>query len=190
MGGIVSSSYAAALLEIAKREKKLKEYKEQLKDIEKTLSNSQDIVRVMEYPWISKQDKKKILGKVFDCEIYVMNLLYLLVDKSRFNSLKEICRDFIADANELLNIEVVVVTSAYALTKGEVTDIRRMLEKKRGKAIELIQIIDPSCIAGIRLKIKDLVMENTAAGRLEAIKQLAAKADIQSEGGESHEAEA
>ena len=66
MGGIVSASYAAALLEIAKREKKLKEYKEQLKDIEKTLSNSQDIVRVMEYPWISKQDKKKILGKDFD----------------------------------------------------------------------------------------------------------------------------
>ena len=190
MGCIAAGSYASALLNIAVQEKRLQEYKEQLKGVKETISSSESLRRVMEYPWISKEDKKRILGRVFGCHRYIMNMLYLLVDKNRMGCLKDVCSIFIERANELLNIEVAEITSAYPLTEVELESIRCLLEKKRKRTIELKQIIDPSCIAGIKLKIKDMVMENTAAGRLEAMRLLAAKADIQGRPGEEHEAEA
>ena len=175
MGSIIAKNYGEALLNIAEENDSLKDYKEELQSLYENIDKNQELLRVMGIPWISKEDKKEILRKVFSFDGYIMNFIELLVDKNRFSYLKEICEEFINRANEKLGVQVAEVTSAVELSRGEVKEIKKLLEKKLGTDIEIRTVIDSSYIAGLRIKVKDKVLDNTVLSKLEAIKERVTK---------------
>ncbi|WP_426351240.1 ATP synthase F1 subunit delta [Alloiococcus sp. CFN-8] len=178
MGSIISKNYGEALISIAEEADSLKEYKEELQSLRDRLDKNQELLKVMDIPWISKKDKKEILRKVFSSDGYIMNFIELLVDKNRFSYLEEICEEFIDRANEKLNIQVVEVTSAVELERKELKEIKKLLEKKLGTDIDIRTVVDRSYIAGMRVKIKDKVLDNTVLSKLEAIKERITKVVI------------
>ena len=178
MGSIISKNYGEALISIAEEADALKEYKEELQSLRDRLDKNQELLKVMDIPWISKGDKKEILRKVFPLDGYIMNFVELLVDKNRFSYLEEICEEFIERANEKLNIQVVEVTSAVELERKELKEIKKLLEKKLGADIEIRTVVDSSYIAGMRVKIKDKVLDNTVLSKLDAIKERITKVVI------------
>jgi len=178
MGSIISKNYGEALISIAEEADSLKEYKEELQSLCDRLDKNQELLKVMDIPWISKKDKKEILRKVFSFDGYIMNFIELLVDKNRFSYLEEICEEFIDRANEKLNIQVVEVTSAVELERKELKEIKKLLEKKLGTDIDMRTVVDSSYIAGMRVKIKDKVLDNTVLSKLEAIKERITKVVI------------
>ena len=178
MGSIISKNYGEALLNIAEESNALKDYKEELQSLYEFLKKNQELQRTMDFPWISKEDKKEIIRKLFTFKGYIMNFIELLIDKNRFAYLQEICEEFIEMANERLNIQVVEVTSAVELTRGELKDIRKLLEKRLSTDIEIRAAVDSTYIAGLRVKIKDKILDNTVLGKLEAIKERALKAAL------------
>lgn len=176
MGSIIAKNYGEALLNIAEESNALQDYKEEFQNLYEVLRKNQEILRVMGFPWILKKDKKEILRRLFTFDEYIMNFLELLIDTNRFSYLEEICEEFIERANERLNIQVAEVTSAAELTKRELKEIRKLLETKLGTTIEIKTVVDSSYIAGMRLKIKDKVLDNTALSKLDAIKERITKA--------------
>lgn len=175
MGSIIAKNYGEALFNIAEENDSIKDYKEELQSLYEHMDKDQELLRVMEIPWISKEDKKEILRRVFSFDGYIMNFIELLVDKNRFSYLGEICEEFINKANEKLGVEVAEVTSAVELSRGELKEIKKLLEKKLGTDIEIKAIVDSSYIAGIRVKIKDKVLDNTVLSKLDAIKERVTK---------------
>ena len=105
MGSIISKNYGEALLNIAEESNALKDYKEELQSLYEFLNKNQELKRTMDFPWISKEDKKEIIRKLFTFKGYIMNFIELLIDKNRFAYLQEICEEFIEMANERLNIK-------------------------------------------------------------------------------------
>ncbi len=171
MGSIIAKNYGEALLNIAEENNSLKDYKKDLHELMEVVHKNQELLRVMGFPWISKRDKKEILRSIFNFDQYIMNFIGLLIDNNRFSYIEEICEEFIDGANERLNIQIAEITSAVELTRGEIKDIKRLLEKQLGTNIEIRTIIDSSYIAGIRLKIKDKVFDNTVISKLNTIKE-------------------
>ena len=136
---------------------------------------------VLTHPKIHKKEKKTTLETVFQSEIdpMVLNFAKLLIDKSRFQSFHEITKLFIQRYNIENNIEVAYVRSAKPLSDEEIDRLKAMLEKKLNKTVELHMQEDPSLLAGLRIRINDMVLDNTAKSRMDNLKLLAQSEAVQ-----------
>ena len=140
-----------------------------------------DFMRVLTHPKIHKEEKKQTLTSVFGSEVdhMVLNFAKLLIDKSRFQNFHDITREFVKQYNEVHNIEVAYVRSAKKLDDAEISRLKSMLEKKLSKTVELKIQEDPDLLAGLRIKINDMVLDNTARSRMDNLKQLAQSEPVQ-----------
>lgn len=71
------------------------------------------------------------------------------------------------------------VRSAKKLGDAEISRLKSMLEKKLSKTVELKIQEDPDLLAGLRIKINDMVLDNTARSRMDNLKQLAQSESVQ-----------
>ena len=111
------------------------------------------------------------MRQIFSYDAMVMNFVQLLVDRNHISSVSAIKDVFVTTANDYLNIEVAEVISATELKGEDLKEIKALLEKKTGKEIEIVNKVEPENIAGIRVKVKDIVYDNTVASKLEKMKQ-------------------
>lgn len=101
----------------------------------------------------------------------LLNFLKLLIDKGRFAKIEEIRREYNKAYNDFNNIQVVHVKSATPLQKEEIAKLKETLEKKLQKKVDFVLSTDKDLIAGIRIKINDQIIDNTALGRLQRLKR-------------------
>lgn len=179
MAGLVAVNYSEALFELAKEEKKLDQFKNDLSAMDDVLCSSEELKQVLKHPKVEKKDKKHILEQIFkDVDPYVINFAKLLIDKNRFAHFHEICKCYYNSYNEYNNIEVAYVQSATKLSDEQIKAIKDMLEKKTNKAIEIKTKINEDLLAGVRIKIKDEILDNSAAARLERMKENVVKTTL------------
>lgn len=171
MAGVVATNYSEALFALALEENKLQTFYKDLNTVCSVLAKQEDLKAVMKHPKVDKKDKKEILSKVFkDIDAYVLNFMKLMIDKSRFSHFEETCKCFMNMYNEHEGIEVAYVQSAKALSEDEKSAIQKMLENKTNKKIEMRCKVNEDLLAGVRIKIKDEILDNTAAAQLARMK--------------------
>lgn len=181
MAGIAAKSYSDALFALAQEEQKLDTFKADVCMMDEQLKAYPDFMRVLTHPKIHKEEKKQTLASVFGSEVdhMVLNFAKLLIDKSRFQSFHDITREFVKQYNKVNNIEVAHVRTAKKLEDAEIKRLKSMLEEKLSKTVELHIQEDPDLLAGLRIKINDMVLDNTARSRMDNLKQLAQSEPVQ-----------
>lgn len=179
MAGLVAQNYGDALFSLAKEEDKLTTYKEQLEMVLSALQKEPEFLRLLAHPKMDKEQKKEMIDSVFKPALdkTVLNFMKLLIDKSRFSHIQDICHAFHDMYNKEYGIMVAYVTSAKALDEQEVQSLREVLETKTKKKVELVVNVDEDLMAGIRVKIGDQVIDNTARTRLENLKDMVVKSE-------------
>ncbi len=168
----IAKAYGDALFEIALDLKKCDEYRKNVSLLKDSMDERW--IQLLNHPKISKDEKKKLLEKVYEGNLdpVLINFLKVLVDKNRFRYVKEACDAFDEDYVDHFNILVAHVTSAQELNEDEKKRLNVKLEKKMQQSVECIYDVDPKLLAGIKVKIKDFVMDNTALNRLTNLKNL------------------
>ena len=75
----VASRYAIALLNIAREERKIKEYVDEVEQIGNLLSQNKDLLTLLKDYGLSTIEKKNLLTSIFENKIseYILNLLYV-----------------------------------------------------------------------------------------------------------------
>ena len=179
MAGVVALSYSEALFSLGKEREMLDTYKDQLGFVNQQLKDNDEFKRILAHPKMHKEAKKEMIASVFGTAIdhTLLNFLKLLIDKSRFQNLDAISKEFVKRYNKEYNIEVAFVKCAKPLTSEEATRIQTMLEKKLNKQIEMRISQDSDLIAGVRIKIGDIVLDHTAKNRIDQLKVLAHATD-------------
>lgn len=172
MAGIVAKSYCDALFSLAEEDNKLALFKEQLEVVKDTLKANAQYRALMSHPKINREQKKEMLEAVYGEKIdhTLLNFLKLLIDKSRFQAIEDITKEYIKAFNNVNNIQVVYVKSAKALNDEEVLKLKKTLEEKLQKKVDFVLQVDQDLIAGIRIKINDSIIDNSAKGRLDRLK--------------------
>lgn len=172
MAGLVAKNYCEAIFSIALEDKTLDLYKEQLQFVDETMAEA-DFYTILSHPKISRSEKKDVLEKVYakDLDATLLNFLKLLIDKGHFRSLHDIVKEYIKSYNEVNNIQVVYVRSASVLKEDEIQRLIKALENKLHKKIDLRLCVDEDLIAGIRVKINDEIIDNSAVSRLERMRK-------------------
>lgn len=168
MAGIVAKNYCDAIFTIAQEDDKLDLYKEQLMFVDFSMMEA-NFYEIIGHPKISRVQKKEMLERVFQESLdpTLLNFLKLLIDKNHFKAMHEIVKEFIKNYNEVNRIQVVYVRSAVSLKDEEIKRLSDALETKLNKKIDMRITVDEDLIAGIRVKINDMVLDNSALARLE-----------------------
>ncbi len=179
----MARSYSDALFTLALEEKKLDLIKEQLCFVDEIIKENHDFLYLMTHPKVHKDEKKQTIQAIFFGQVdrTLLNFLKLLVDKGRFYDLHEIAKQFMNQYRMINDIVVAEVRSAQPLSDEEASRIHDMLEKKLRQQVEMHVSVDRELLAGIRIKVNDLVLDYTASSKMEHLKRLAVNANSHKE---------
>ncbi len=165
------NGYALALFSIAQEEKKLKQYKEKsLATIEAIEENSR-IIHLLDSKSIDIEERKVIVKKAFkSTNKNMINLLFILVERSKFHMAMPILKKFVKLTNKILNIKEGTAYSVKPLEPKELKEIETRTSKILGYKVVLINKLDAELLSGIKIIVGDEIIEDTVLSRLEQIK--------------------
>lgn len=149
---MVSKEYSKALYELADTNNIIDEINENLKSFILLLNENPDFIKVLTYPKISNQDKKKtIKDTLLNFNDLFITFLYVLIDNNRINEIKDIASDYQRMVNESKGIYDVLVYSAKKLDANQIEATKLSLIKLlKAKSININNMVDESLIGGIK----------------------------------------
>jgi F-type H+-transporting ATPase subunit delta len=170
---LVAQRYAKALLDLSSDDISKENVLEELSDVTQSVTNSNDLNRVMNSPVISKEEKKNLLVKLFgeNTSNTILNLLKLLVDKDRFNILESISKEYKNEVNKLNNLLNINITSAIDLTDSDKAMIKVKLEHILKKDIELDWSVNSDIIGGLVFEVGDNIIDTSLRHKLQEIRR-------------------
>ena len=170
----IGSDYAQALYDLALDEGLSKDILDQLKVLQQAFAQESAFIRLLSTPTLTKDERCGIVDDSFRGKVhaYVLNFLKILTEKGYMRHFSDCCdayRDLYNDDNGILPVKAV---TAVALTDDQTSRLSDKLSAITGKRIELINIVDPKCIGGVRLDYDGKRVDDTVQHRLDAVHSL------------------
>ena len=156
----VSIQYAKSLYELST------DLDRDLTDLEvlkSCICDQTELVKVLQHPSISKEEKKEIFKNLLSDKVenYFLYFIYVLVDNERILDINHIYDTFKMLVDEKHNILNCDVVSKYPLATMIKNDLVKFLENKYHKQIIINEIIDNSLIGGIKVIVQNEVIDYT-----------------------------
>ena len=170
---VVAQRYAQALFELAQKNGQTGPIQEDLLELKKVFQANKELGQLLESPRLKTAKKKELLADLFKgANQYILNTLFLMLDKKRINEVVNLVNEFTAFTNEAAGIAEAKVYSTRPLSADESQAISTAFAKKIGKqALRIENIIDPSLIGGIRLQIGNNIYDSSVSAKLERLKR-------------------
>lgn len=161
--------YARAIIEVAGSAQRANTVRAELEKFEVARAASQDLQLLYANPGIDLDAKFKITHAIAS-KLGVSDLtgkvLEILIRNHRMNDLAAIADALATMVNEELNIAVADVRSAHKLSEQEVAQLRKTLEEKVGRRVEVRLKTDPSLLAGFVAQIGSEIYDASVVGKI------------------------
>lgn len=161
--------YATAIFDVAGSTEKANAIREELTRFEAARVSARDLRDLYANPAIENQVKvnvtKTIADKLALSEL-AQKVLEVLLNNHRMNDLGAINFALASLVNEKLSIVVADVTTAHQLNETETAELRKTLETKVGKKVELRLSTDPSLLGGFVAQIGSEIWDASVVGKI------------------------
>lgn len=170
---VTAMRYAQAAFEIAKEQNNLEKWQDDLAKL-KEFANDKDVYNFLVNPKVSRAKKLEIIKKSLKgLDQQVLNMICMLIDKSKIRAATEIVEEFERLNNEHKGIEEAEVTTAVALDSKESALLSEKLSKRIGKKVILRNKVDPALVSGMVVRIGDKLIDGCLRSKLKSMhKQL------------------
>jgi F-type H+-transporting ATPase subunit delta len=172
-GASVSKRYARALLDIGLERDSIESLREQLEGLARLFGDSHELRNALLNPSIRLAERKKIIdaiGERAGWDPMMRNFAMVLLDKDRFRHIESIAREYARMADVHAGIVRAKVTSATKLDFAQENKIRKALEDKTGKSVELTTEIDPSLIGGVVTRVGSMVLDGSVRTQFQQLR--------------------
>ncbi len=153
----VSKRYAKALLSLAIENSILHEAYADMVLISKAFSCDKELKIVLKSPIIREGKKQNILSRIFEGKVHplIMHYMKIIARKRRAALLEGISHQFINVYKAHLNIESVIVTTAFPIDQQLREKVLEVAIKLTPKTIDFLEKVNPDLIGGFILDIGD-----------------------------------
>jgi F-type H+-transporting ATPase subunit delta len=160
--------YAQAVFELSAESGRATQVGNDLRTIWDSMKADESTVRFFYAPIIDRAEKQKVLLDAFRGKIeeIALHTLLLLVRKHRERLLPELIRQYGMLERAARGEEPLIVASAHKLPREELKSLVERLSKIYGKRFEIEERIDPGVLGGVRIRMGDVAIDGTVAGRL------------------------
>ena len=165
--------YAQAILDLAKEQNVADTVFADMQQIQKTVSNSEELKDVLGSPLVKVEQKVASLKAIFaNAGTISIGLFDSLASNKRLSILDEVALSFIALYEQDKGAEVAIVTTAVPLSGELETQIlSKVKEFTNGKDVTLKSIVDESIIGGFVLRVGDLQYNASIASQLSNLRR-------------------
>ncbi|WEK82868.1 MAG: ATP synthase F1 subunit delta [Mycoplasma sp.] len=170
---LVNTAYPLVLFEYVTKHNNLNTIFKQVETVLKDLkANEYELSNFLANVNVAKQERKEVLDEIYLNQIdqYLLNFLKTTIDFNRARNLIKILKSFLGMCNDYLGITVLKIHSPFALNKQQMDQLFNALSKKYGKQIQLINVINPSLIGGIKLTSDSVSIDRSYTSQLQSIK--------------------
>lgn len=169
---VVSKRYGQSLFEAALEQGKLDLVFEELAGLERVIKDNQAFFKVLEYPFITLNEKNKIINEVFSKSFdkVICDFLKVLIEKDRMYILNAVLEDFEELYYEYKKLLRIQVTTAFELEEDYRNRLVDKLKEVFKQDIIMDVRIDPAIVGGLYIKAKDKVIDATVRGKLDRMK--------------------
>ncbi len=165
--------YAKSLLDLAIERNALEQVKNDMGFILEVIESSRDLRVLLNSPIVNGDKKKAILEEILGQSVSELTygFIRIILTKGREAELLGIAHGFQNLYRVHMGIEEAVITSAHELSDAQKEDIRTKLKGVTGSSIEIKEIIDPSIIGGIKIRVGDKQYNGSIAYQLDQLKR-------------------
>lgn len=166
--------YAQALYRQAEDEGVLENILEDTRLVSSMVNQSRELQVFLKNQIISKQKKKEVLDNIFSSSLREMtvNLIDLLLHKHREELLGAVAESFAEIYNEHHGIIKAEVRYSMKPDDKQVSELKKALEKKTGKTVELNLLEDKSLIGGLTIRVGDTVIDGSVKNKIQKLDAL------------------
>ena len=172
----VARPYAKALFDLAGAERKLPEWSAALAAAAAVLADA-NARRALANPGFDDGARAALVGSIASAikggELLTTsagkNLLQLLAENDRLTALPEIAAQFDALKAEAENTVKVTVTAATPVDEALGQQIKKALEQKLKRTVELSLAVDAALIGGAIIQADDMVIDGSVRTRLQRL---------------------
>jgi F-type H+-transporting ATPase subunit delta len=161
--------YARAVIDVAGSPQKANNIRAELTRFEQALRIAADLRELYANPGIELDTKFKVTHTIatrLGLSELSGKVLEVLIRNHRINDLDAIVEALAEYINDALGIAVAEVRSAGRLSEQEVAELRKALEKKVGRRVEVRVTTDESLLAGFVAKIGSEVYDASVVGKI------------------------
>ena len=164
-------NYGHALYDLAAEEGIESLIHEEFLEIYIVLKRNYEFIQLLSNPRISVSEKCQLLDEVFKDKIhpYLLSTLKILSESGDASLIPFCSTEYRECYNKEKNILVVTATTAVELNEDQKQRIINKLEKKMNKSIILENVVDKTCIAGIRLAYQGNMIDSSIKNRFEKL---------------------
>jgi F-type H+-transporting ATPase subunit delta len=172
----VARPYAKALFDLAKAQQKLAEWSNALGAAAAVVADP-NAKRALANPALDEAARATLVGSIAGAikggELLTAgegkNLLQVLAENDRLTALPEIAAQFDTLKAEAENKVNVTVTAATAVDGALAEAIKKALQQKLKRTVELTLAVDPSLIGGAVIQADDMVIDGSVRTRLQRL---------------------
>lgn len=168
---VVARRYADALFQLGKEKNTLDQFASELLVVQEVYKNNEQFAAFLKHPKVDKQKKLQFISGVLQgLHADVVNTIKLLVEKQRTAAIPAIINHFNQLVNEARGIADATVYSVRELSEAEKLKLEESFAKRLGKAaINLENVVDPSILGGIKIRVGNTIYDGTISGKLNRI---------------------
>lgn len=170
---VVAKRYADALFQIATEKKNVETLISELEVVKNVFQKDAQLVDLLNHPRVNEAEKMQLIDNAFGkCEKDIVHTLKILVQRHRVDIVPAVADHFSHLYNETNGIAAATVYSTRALSDEEKENLEISFKKQFNKQhVSITNVIDPSLIGGIRIKVGNTIYDGSISGKLNRIKQ-------------------
>jgi len=172
MSIVVAKRYADALFQLANEKDNSENIQKELHTVQEVFQENKKLATILNHPRVNKDEKMKVIDDAFNSlNKEVVNIIKLLVERHRINSIVSVIEHYNYLYNEANGIASATVYSVRPLTESETTELESSLKSQFNKSsITINNIVDPSIIGGMKIRVGNTIYDGSISGRLNRIK--------------------
>lgn len=172
MSIVVAKRYADALFQLAEEKNNSEKIQNELHTVQQVFQHNKKLIMILNHPRVNKDEKMNIIDDAFKgLNKEIVNVIKLLVERHRINSIVSVIKHYNHLYNEANGIALATVYSVRPLTEVETTELEASFKKQFDKSsITINNIVDPTVIGGMKIRIGNTIYDGSISGKLHRIK--------------------
>jgi F-type H+-transporting ATPase subunit delta len=163
--------YAEALFKSSQAKNSLDDTQSWLEEMALVAQDAQ-LLELAKNPGVSREALMQVITRVGKHTLPAegMNFLRVVIEHKRLTVMAEIAEQFRAHKNALAGASDAIIESAYPIDEETLSRLKKVLEKKFSRQLNLSVELSPELIGGVRVVVGDEVFDTSVKARLEHMK--------------------
>lgn len=162
--------YANAVYDLAHETAALDSWGDALANLAALVSDSQ-LSKLLDDPQLGKKQKAELVIKVIGDKLseQQQNLVKLMAENGRLKLMPDVLQQFELARAKAENKVEAEITSAFALSEQQTSELVNILKNKLGCEVTLTTMIDESLIGGVVIKAGDTIIDASMKSQLDSL---------------------